>query len=129
MLCEHVERARADRRRVLRTDIVGVERRLALHHLEAVGGNEDARLGSSMRWLERPMRCAAVRRPWRADMDDEIDIAPVDAEIEGGGGNDGAQAVLTHRRLHLAALPDIQRAVMQRDRQIVVVDGPEFLEQ
>jgi hypothetical protein len=34
-----------------------------------------------------------------------------------------------HRRLDLAALLDVERAVMQRDGQAVVVDGPEFLEQ
>jgi hypothetical protein len=62
-------------------------------------------------------------------MDDEIDIAPVDAEIERRGGDDGAQLVGRHRRLDLAALADIERAVMQRDRQVVLVDGPEFLEQ
>ena len=65
----------------------------------------------------------------RADMDDEIDIAPVDAEIERRGGDDGAQAVGLHRLLDPAPLADIERAVMQRDRQIVVVDAPEFLEQ
>lgn len=64
----------------------------------------------------------------RADMHDEIDIAPVYAEIERGGGDDGAQLVIRHGRFHLAALARIQRAVMQCNRQIVVVDGPEFLE-
>ncbi len=62
-------------------------------------------------------------------MDDQVDIAPVDAEIERRGGNDGAQLVLRHCRLDPPALADIERAVMQRDRQIVVVDRPEVLKQ
>ena len=65
----------------------------------------------------------------RADMDDEVDIAPVDAEIERRGGDDGAQAVGLHRLLDAPALADIERAVMQRDRQRVLVDAPELLEQ
>jgi hypothetical protein len=47
-----------------------------------------------MRWLARPMRCisrlGALRR---ADMDDEIDVAPVDAEVERRGADHGAQPV------------------------------------
>jgi hypothetical protein len=62
-------------------------------------------------------------------MDDEVDIAPVDAEVERRGGNDGAQPVFRHGRLHLAALADIERAVVQRDRQRVLVDAPEFLKE
>ena len=65
----------------------------------------------------------------RADMDDQIDIAPVDAEIERRGGNNGAQPVVGHGRLDLAALANIERAMMQGDRQIVVIDRPELLKQ
>ena len=59
----------------------------------------------------------------RADIDDEIDVAPVDAEIERGGADHRAQAAGRHRLLDLAALRDVERAVMQRDREIVVVDA------
>jgi hypothetical protein len=62
-------------------------------------------------------------------MDDEIDVAPIDAEVEGGSGDDTAQAVLGHCLLDLAALADIERTVMERDRQTVGVDLPQFLEQ
>ncbi|MNX96237.1 hypothetical protein D3C86_1285470 [compost metagenome] len=64
----------------------------------------------------------------RADMHNEIDIAPVYAEIERRGGDDGAQPVFGHGGLHPATLSSIQRTVMQGNRQIVVIDGPEFLE-
>ena len=62
-------------------------------------------------------------------MHDEIDVAPVDAEIERRGGDDGAQLVAAHRRLHLPALLRLQRAVMQRDGQRILVDRPQFAEQ
>ena len=54
-------------------------------------------------------------------MDDEVDIAPVDAEIERRGAHHGPQPSRRHRVLDLAALADVERAVMQRDRQIVLV--------
>ena len=64
----------------------------------------------------------------RADIDDEIDVAPVDAEIERRGADHRAQPAGRHRGLDLAALRDVERAVMQRDREVVVVDAPELLE-
>lgn len=41
VLGENIKRAFGDRRRILRADIVGIQRCPAFHHLEAVGGNED----------------------------------------------------------------------------------------
>ena len=65
----------------------------------------------------------------RADIDDEIDVAPVDAEIERGGADHAAQFARRHRVLDLAALRDVERAVMQRDGEAVVVHAPQILEQ
>ena len=65
---------------------------------------------------------------WRANIDDEIDVAPVDPEIQGGGGNDGAQTTRRHGRFDLTTLRHIEGAVMQRDREPIVVDAPQFLE-
>lgn len=62
-------------------------------------------------------------------MDDKIDVAPVDPEIERRRRDDGAQTVFGHRRLHPATLGDVERTVVQGDRQIIVVDRPELLEQ
>ena len=86
--------------------------------------------GSSMRWLARPMRCASRLAPFGAPTwIDEVDVAPVDAEVERRGGDDGAQCSRRHRRFDLAPLPAVERAVMQRDRQRVLVDPPELLEE
>ena len=46
-----------------------------------------------------------------ADIDHEIDVAPVDAEIERGGADHAAQFSLGHRVLDLAALGDVEHRV------------------
>ena len=129
MLGEHVERAGPDRRRVLRAEIVGVERGAALHHLEAVGGHQHRlrRLVEAVVGAADALRQAA-RALRRADIDDEIDVAPVDAEVEGRGADHGAELSRRHRRLDLAPLGRVERAVMEGDRQALVVDPPELLE-
>jgi hypothetical protein len=73
------------------------------------------------------MRCRAASALRRADIDHEIDVAPVDAEIERRRAHDRAQAAARHRLFDLAPLRYVERAVMQRDREIVVVDVPELL--
>src|SRR5260370_7051543 len=62
-----------------------------------------------------------------AELDDEIYGGPIDAEIERGGRDDGAQAACRHCRLDLAALLDGKAAVMQRYWQIGVVETPELV--
>ena len=68
-----------------------------------------------------PFRCA--------DVDDEVHIAPVDAQIERRGRHHRLERAGRHRRLDLAAAGGIERAMMQRDRQAVLVHPPQFLEQ
>ena len=130
VLRQHVERARPRRRRILRAFLGRFERRLAFEHLEAVGRHQQrlARLvqpvigaADALRQPARPLR--------RADIDDEIDLAPVDAEIERRGADHGAELARHHRRLDLAPLRHVERAVMQRDRQIGVVVAPQLMEQ
>ena len=48
-----------------------------------------------------------------AEMNDEIDIAPVDAEVERRRRDDGAQLAGRHRRFDLLALGGVERSVMQ----------------
>ena len=92
VLRQHVERAGAQRRRVLRVLGDRVERGAAFQHLEAVGRHQHA-----ARRLVQPVVGAAdaLQQPRgalrRADIDDEIDVAPVDAEIERRGADHRAQ--------------------------------------
>ena len=130
VLRQHVERAGAQRRRILRILGDRIDRDAAFQHLEAVGRHQhrargfvDAVIGAADP-LHQPR--GALRR---ADIDDEIDVAPVDAEIERGGADHAAQLARRHRVLDLAALRDIERAVMQRDGKAIVVHAPEILEQ
>ena len=130
MLRQHVERAGAQWRRVLGVLGNGVDRGAAFQHLEAVGRHQHR-----LRRLVEPVVGAAdaLHQPRgalrRADIDDQIDIAPVDAEIERRCAHHRAQLAGGHGVLDLAALRNVERAVMQRDGEIVVVDAPQFLEQ
>ena len=130
VLRQHVERAGTQRRRILRILRDRVDRDPAFQHLEAIGGNEHGARG-----LVEPVVGAAdplhqARGTLgRADIDDEIDVAPIDTEIERGGADHAAQLSCRHRVLDLAALGDVERAVMQRDGEAVVVHAPEILEQ
>ncbi len=128
MLGQHVERAGTHGRGVLGAEIIAVERGLAFHHLEAVGRHQDrpGRLVHPVVRTADPLGepACALRR---ADMDDEIDLAPVKPEIEGRGGDHGAQpfsaiAASTRRLCRHRA------SVVERDRQVVVIDRPELLE-
>ena len=72
------------------------------------------------------MRCSMRRRALgRADLHHEIDVAPVDAEIERRGRDHRLQHAGDHGALDLAALLDRERAVMQRDGEAVLVVRPE----
>ena len=130
MLRQHVERARAQRRRVLRILGDRIDGDAAFQHFETVGRHQHRARGlveavvGAADPLHQPRRTLG-----RADIDDEIDVAPVDAEIERGGADHAAQPPGRHRVLDLAALGDVERAVMQRDGETIVVHAPEILEQ
>ena len=64
----------------------------------------------------------------RAHLDDEVDVAPVDAEVEAGGRDQPAQLARGHRRLDLAPRLDRQAAVVDADRQPLLVLVPQLLE-
>ena len=85
--------------------------------------------GSSMRWLARPMRCSSREAPFGAPTLITRSTSPQSMPRS-------SEEVATtarrrpgrHRGLDLAALRDIERAVMQRDGEVVVVDAPQLLE-
>jgi hypothetical protein len=64
----------------------------------------------------------------RADLDDEIVFAPLDAEIDRRGADHRAKIAGGHRRLDLAPMFNVMRALMLRDRQRILVDAPPVLE-
>ncbi len=98
-------------------------------HLEAIGRHQH-RFG---RLVEPVIGAAdALHQPRRAfrrtDIDDQIDVAPIDAEIERRGADHGAQFTGGHGVLDAAALRHVERPVVQGDGEIVVVHPPQFLE-
>ena len=93
VLAEDVERAGAARLAVEVVVADGVEGGVAFEHLEAVGGHEDGAGGGVVAVVgaaDALDEALDVLR--RADLDDEVDVAPVDAEVERAGGDDGAEA-------------------------------------
>ena len=128
VLREHVQGPHTCRG-VLRVLGEGAERRGAFEHFEAVRRNEHAFRGL----IHAVIGAADALQETRgtlgsADIDNEIDVAPVDTKIERGGGNDRAQMACCHRRLDLTTLRHIEGTVMKRNREPIVVDAPKFLE-
>ena len=129
MLRQHVERARAIDDGILGARHCGVERGAALQNFEAIARHQQC----PRRLVEAVIGAAnaldeAARALRRADVDDEIDVAPVDAQIQRRGAHDRAQSASGHGRFDLAPLRDIERTVMQRDRQVGVIDLPQRVE-
>ena len=104
--------------------------RLTFHDLETIGRHKQclARFVEPVIGSAYPLGQAACAFR-RADIDHEIDVAPVDAEIERRGADHGTELACDHGRFDFPALADIERAVMERDRQIVVVDAPQLVKQ
>ena len=103
-------------------------RGLALQHLEPVGRHQQGagRLVQGVVGPANPLN-EAGRALRRRQLDHQVDIAPVDAQVQGRGADHGLELTPRHRRLHLAPLFGGQGAVVQGDGQIVVVEPPEFL--
>ena len=72
--------------------------------------------------------CEAARTFWRTHIDHKIDRAPINAEIQCRCAHDCTQFACRHGIFDATTLAGIQRAVMQCNREIVVIDAPELLE-
>ena len=129
MLGEDLEPARRRRLAIQGAVRHRPQRRAALQVLEAVGGDQDcparavqpvAGAADALDQPAHPLR--------RADLDDEIDRGPIDAEVQRRGGDHRAEPARGHRRLDLAPLFRREASVVQRDRQVEVVEPPELLE-
>ena len=130
MLRQHVERAAPVHHRILRVGLGRFQRRAALQHLEAVGRHQDR-----FRRLIEPMVGAAntldqaAGALGSANVNHQVHITPVDAEIERGRRHHGLELAGRHSCFHFATLTGRQRAVVEGDRQAVLVDAPQLLEQ
>ncbi len=129
MLREHVEPAGPEILAVALSLVDRVLGRLRLEELEAVAGHEDR----ATRLVESVVGAAdALEQPRRAlgrtHLHHAVDVAPVDPEVEARGGDERAQLAARHRAFDLAARLLRQRAVMDRDRQVVLVRVPQLLE-
>jgi hypothetical protein len=62
----------------------------------------------------------------RGQLDDQVDVAPVDAHVQRRGADHGPQLAARHGRLDLAPLLGRQAAVVQGDGQVVVVQLPQL---
>ncbi len=130
MLAEDVERAGAARLAVEIAVAHGLEGGDAFDHLEAVGRRQH-RAGRRVVAVVGPPDALdeAFDVLRRADLDDEIDGAPVDAEIEAAGADHGAERARRHRALDPRARLASERAVMEADGQVFGVLSPERLEE
>ncbi len=124
VLAEHVAGPGAARLAIQRMLAHGVEGGAALDNLEAVGGDEQrlrrrvvAVVGATDALDE------ALDVLGRADLDHEIDVAPVDPEVERAGADDGTQLARDHRRLHPLTLFAGEAAVVDADGQRLRCSG------
>ncbi len=129
VLRQHVQAAM---RNLAAVEVARVQRLLrgdALQHLEAVGRDQDGTAGLVQAVVGATDALEQAGGTFRrSDLDDEVDVAPVDAEVERGGADDGAQAAPCHDGLDLAALLDGEAPVMKRYRQVVPVLPPQRAE-
>ncbi len=94
-----------------------------------LAGTKSAWLGSSSRWLARPIRCTIRDAPfgeasWITRSTSPQSMPRSSVEVQ----TTALQRPARHRRLHLAALLGRERAVVQGDRQVVLVELPQLLE-
>ncbi len=98
---------------------------LALQHLEAVGRHEEGVAGFVQAMVGPADALDHARGALgRGQLDDQVHVAPVDAEVEGGGADHCAKLTPRHGGLDLAPLFGRERAVVQGDGQAVVVELP-----
>jgi hypothetical protein len=129
VLGKRVERAGAEDLGVELACRDRVKRGLGLEIFEAIAGHDHAarRLVEAVIGAADPLQQARAALG-RAHLDDEVDVAPVNAEVEAGGRNEGAQLARGHRRFDLAPRLEREAAVVNADRQAGLVGGPQFLE-
>ena len=116
VLGEGVEGARAEDVGVELMVVDRVQCGAGLEIFEAVAGNDYAFGGlvEAVIGAADPLE-QARRTLGSAHLDDEVNIAPVDPEVEAGGGDERAQPAVAHRGLDLAAGFERKAAVVDAD--------------
>ena len=106
------------------------ESRHALDDFEAVGGDQQG-LGRGI--VAMIGAANALHKAFhilgRTDLDDQIHIAPVDAQIKAAGTDDRPQIAAHHCRLDAFALGAVQRPVMDADGQAVIIRQPQVVKE
>ena len=129
MLGQHIERARSKTVRVQLAGLHGIARSQRLQIFKAVARHDQAAAGFIHAVIGAPRALQQARGPLGCThLDDQINVAPIQPEIEAGGRHDGAQLAGRHRRLHLAAGFGRQAAVVDADRQRLVIFRPQIAE-
>ena len=104
MLSQDIETARAERVPVALAVANCLLRGEGLQELEAVSGHQQRLTGRIKPVIGAPDALKKARRSLgRAHLHDQIDVTPIDAEVEAGGADQRAQLAVRHRGFHLAA--------------------------
>ena len=130
MLAQHIARAGATGVSVKRVGHHGFQRRLAFHHLKPVGGHQQ-RLGRRVVAVVCPTDALnkALDVLGRAHLDHQINIAPVQPQIQRPRANHSAQLASNHRRFHPFALFARQRTVVNPDGQGLFIRQPQIVKE
>ncbi len=129
VLREHIEPARAKVLAVALSLIDGVFRRHRFEKLEAVAGDQHCTAGGVEPVTRATDPLEQARRALGcAHLHDEVDIAPIDTEIEARGSNQSTQFAARHGFLDLAPRLLRQAAMMHADRHVILVHIPQTLE-
>ncbi len=132
MLAQNVERAGGAARVAIKVARPRrFERGAAFDHLEAVGGHQERLGGGGV----VAVICAsdALNQTFdilgRADLHHEIDIAPIEPEIEAASADDGAQFSAHHGGLDFLSLGAVERAVMDSDGKSIIIGKPQIMKE
>ena len=128
VLGEDVECAGAEILGIELARLDGVQCGASFQIFEAVARHDQplARLVQAVVGAADPLQQAraALGRP---HLNNQFDIAPVDAKVQRSSGDQGPQFAVGHRRLDLAAGGDVEAAVVDADRQALVIGFPQLL--
>ena len=130
VLAQHVARAGATGVAVKVVGADSLQCGLAFDDFKAVGGDQQSLGGGVVAVVGAT---DALNKAFDvlggADLNDQIDIAPVDAEVEASGADHGPQRARDHGLFDPFALLAAERAVVDADGQGVVIGEPQVVEE